>query len=59
MPRKTHRLLEGSVIGAMILGFIGMFQPWEIDLYHVGFVLLLVSTLVFIVVSHIPTQQQE
>ncbi len=57
MNRRTYRIVEYGVIGAMVLGFLGMFQPWQIELYHYGFLLLLFSTLVFIIVSHIPMPQ--
>jgi hypothetical protein len=45
--------LERTIIVLMMVGMIGMFQPLSIDLYRYGFLLLLFSTILFIVVSHI------
>jgi len=36
----------------MLLGIIGMFQPFAIILYRYGFLVLLFSTIAFIIVSH-------
>jgi hypothetical protein len=41
------------LIGGIVLGVIGMFQPWLFAAYRFGFILLLVSTLGFILWSHI------
>ena len=41
----------------MVLGTIGMFQPWVLELYHYGFLLLGLSTLAFIVISHVPAAE--
>lgn len=54
MSRRTYRIIEGVIIAAMLLGIAAMFQPWEIELYHLGFLTVLFSTLLFIIVSHIP-----
>ena len=54
MNSVTLRRIEQVVVAGMVLGTIGMFQPWMLDLYHYGFLLLGLSTLAFIVVSHIP-----
>lgn len=45
--------IERLIIGGIILGVIGMFQPWIFIGYKYGFLLLLFSTLAFIVWSHI------
>jgi hypothetical protein len=37
----------------MLLGIVGMFQPFAIDLYRFGFLLLLFSTILFIIISHV------
>jgi hypothetical protein len=31
---------------------VGMFQPFLVDLYRYGFLLLLLSTVLFIIISH-------
>ncbi len=46
-------LTKLSIAGIMV-GILFMIQPWVFALFKVGFLALLVSTLTFIVVSHIP-----
>jgi hypothetical protein len=53
MSKRVHRLLLRIVITTMLLGIVGMFQPFRIEFYTVGFYLVLLGTLAFIVVSHI------
>jgi hypothetical protein len=53
MSRKFYGRVERTIIGLMLLGMVGMFQPLAIDLYRYGFLLLLFSTILFIVISHI------
>jgi len=48
-------LLERVTVFGMMAGVIGMFQPWDIVWYGWGFIVLALSTLAFIVVSHLPT----
>jgi hypothetical protein len=50
---RVFRAIERILIAGIILGIIGMFQPWLIILYKVGFMVLLVSTLGFIWWGHI------
>lgn len=59
MRRQTYLRVERVVILAIMLGIVGMFQPWELELYHYGFVLLLFATLTFIVLSHLPVSADE
>jgi hypothetical protein len=47
-------LLERLTVIGMMAGVIGMFQPWDILWYGWGFIVLFISTLAFIVVSHLP-----
>lgn len=53
IPAKIHRIIETILIAGIVLGIFGMFQPWLLILYKVGFMVLLVSTLGFIWWSHI------
>ena len=53
IPRKTYRLVEGIIIAGIVVGVVGMFQPWWFLAYKYGFTVLLVSTLAFILWSHI------
>ena len=50
---RTHGVIEALVIAGIALGIIGMFQPFTKALYEPGFLLLLISTLGFIVWSHV------
>ena len=50
---QLYRTIEMGLIGGIVLGVAGMFQPWVYDLYRAGFLLLLFSTLGFILWSHI------
>ena len=57
MNSGTLRRIEQVIVAGMVLGTIGMFQPWMLELYHYGFLLLGLSTLAFIVISHIPAAE--
>jgi hypothetical protein len=50
---RVFRAIEKILIAGIVLGIFGMFQPWLIILYKVGFMVLLVSTLGFIWWGHI------
>jgi hypothetical protein len=50
---RIYNIVEKLIIAGILLGVVGMFQPWAHVLYRIGFHLLLVSTLAFIVWSHI------
>jgi hypothetical protein len=50
---RIHSFIEKALIAGIVLGILGMFQPWLIIFYKVGFIVLLVSTLGFIWWSHI------
>jgi hypothetical protein len=52
MSKKTYSRVERVLIALILLGIVGMFQPIVIDLYRYGFLLLLFSTIGFIVFSH-------
>jgi hypothetical protein len=53
ISRRTYRPIELSLIGGILLGIVGMFQPWVFSLFKYGFFLLLASTLGFILWSHV------
>jgi hypothetical protein len=50
---RIYRAIETVLIVGIALGIFGMFQPWLIIFYKVGFLVLLASTLGFIWWSHI------
>jgi len=45
--------IERLIIAGIVVGVISMFQPWLFIGYKYGFLLLLFSTLAFIVWSHV------
>ena len=53
MSRRAYARAERVIIGLMLLGIVGMFQPFAIGLYRYGFLLLLFSTIMFIIISHV------
>jgi hypothetical protein len=50
---KPYSLVERVLIAGIVIGVIGMFQPWFFAGYQLGFFVVLFSTLGFIVWSHI------
>ncbi len=56
---RPYRLIEGVFIAGIVLGVIGMFQPWVFIAFRAGFIVLLVSTLGFIFWSHITPANTE
>ena len=57
-PRK-YRIIESIIIAGIVLGVIGMFQSWKMVFYTYGFVLLLISTLSFILWSHVRPKREQ
>ncbi len=53
IPERTYRIIEYVLIGGIIVGIIGMFQPWFFPAFRYGFYLLLASTIGYIAFSHI------
>jgi cation transport ATPase len=53
ISESVYRPVERALIAGIVLGVIGMFQPWAMIFYQVGFLVLLFSTLGFILWSHI------
>lgn len=56
IPYRTYRPIELSIILGIIAGVVCLFQPWQLVSYKYGFLLLLLSTLFFILWSHIRSQ---
>lgn len=53
VPEGVYRAIEYVLIAGIALGVIGMFQPWVFALFKISFFVLLLSTLSFILWSHI------
>ena len=58
IPRRTHQIVERIIIFGIVGGVVGMFQPWWFLAYKFGFSVLLVSTLSFILWSHIRPKRE-
>jgi hypothetical protein len=58
MSQKTYRRIERAIIALMLLGIAGMFQSIAIGLYRYGFLLLLLSTILFIIMSHVAPKRE-
>jgi hypothetical protein len=50
---SVYRPIEFALIAGIVVGVVGMFQPWLFIFYKMGFLLLLFSTLGFILWSHV------
>ena len=53
ISEKTYRPIEYILIGGILLGIFLMFQPWVFIMFRVGFYMLLASTLLYILWSHV------
>lgn len=53
ISEKTYSPIEKVLIGGIVLGVVGMFQPFTVVLYTLGFIVLLISTLSYIAWSHV------
>jgi hypothetical protein len=59
VPEKTYRPIEYVLIGGILAGILLMFQPWVFELFRVGFFVLLASTLLFILWSHVTPKVED
>jgi hypothetical protein len=55
---RIYRIIETILIAGIVLGIIGMFQPWLMIFYTYGFIVLLVSILGFIWWGHIKPKSE-
>jgi hypothetical protein len=55
---RFQRIVESILIAGIAFGIFGMFQPWLLILYKIGFLVLLSSTLGFIWWSHIKPKKE-
>ena len=54
IPRRIHFTVELIIIAGIVLGVVGMLQAFALDLYRIGFHVLLASLFSFIAWTHIP-----
>jgi len=59
VPQPVFNVIEKITIAGIVLGVFGMFQPWALAGYRIGFHLLLFSTLAYIVWSHITPKGED
>lgn len=53
VPQRTHGGIEMTIIVGILFGVVCLFQPFSFVPYRYGFLLLLISTLSFILWSHV------
>ena len=53
VPEKVYRSIEYVFIAGIVLGILGMFQPWTFVLFKAGFFVLFGSLLGFMIWSHV------
>ena len=59
ISQRLYKVIERLLIGGIILGIFGMLQPWLHLAFKYGFLLLLFSTLGFILWSHVTPKREE
>jgi len=63
IPRGIHSKVEIVIIFFLVVGIISMFQPISVEIYGVGFNVLMFALLAFIVWSHLtpkmPSEEEE
>ena len=58
ISRRAHWNVERIIIIGIVGSVVGMFQPWWFLVYKYGFSVLLISTLAFILWSHIRPKRE-
>jgi hypothetical protein len=53
VPGRSYQGIEYTIIAGILVGVVCLFQPWSFVPYRYGFLLLLGSTLSFILWSHV------
>lgn len=53
VPEGLYKAVEYVFIAGIVLGILGMFQPWAFALFKIGFFVLFGSLLCFMVWSHV------
>ena len=54
IPQKIHLMGELIIIAGIVIGVLGMFQAFALDVYRLGFHVVLVSLFSYIAWTHIP-----
>jgi hypothetical protein len=59
VPLGLHRAIEYAIIACIVGGVLCVFQPWSLDVYRFGWLLLLVVFFPFITWTHVvPAREQ-
>ena len=53
VPLRSYGPIEWIIIAGILFGIVGLFQGWKLFCYEFGFLVLLVSVLLFMVWSHL------
>jgi len=53
VSQRVFRIVTRVIIAGILLGILGMFQPWAMVFYTRGFSVLLIATLSYILWSHV------
>ena len=59
IERKPYFLVEGIIIGGIVVGVLCMFQSFTIVLFQLGFLILLACMITFNVWSHVVPHSEE
>ena len=59
VPERTHKIIEYVFMAGIAFGIVGMFQPWVFALFKISFLVLLASTLGFILWSHVAMKRAQ
>lgn len=59
IPLRFYRIVEYTMMAGIIGGVLCVFQPWSVDVYRTGWLVLLVAFFFFIVWTHITPANAE
>jgi Na+/melibiose symporter-like transporter len=59
IPQRTYQVIERIIIAGVVVGVVGMFQPWVLGGYQAGFLLLIACFITFNIWSHISPRPAE
>jgi hypothetical protein len=57
VPERVYKGIEYVFIAGIVLGILGMFQPWAFVLFKAGFFVLFGSLLGFMIWSHVAAKR--
>lgn len=57
MRARTRQIIEVSLVIVILLGVVGLGQPFNIHVYQVGFLAILFGMLTFVAVTHLSVKE--